>query len=294
MGRTDSDKSPSRGTKEVKVEAKHDGEARALEAELHVDAPVEAVWKALTDGEELANWFPAKARVEPGVGGSVWLWWGGDGESCEIEAWEPGRHLRTVWPGAHAADPSVPVAVDYHLEGKGGGTTLRLVHTGFSADAEWDDEFDAHRRGWSFELRCLQHYMHRHRGTRRHLIKVQTPLTVSHEQAWARMMGPGGLAREGSLSGLGEGDRYAVTTAAGDRMAGEVRLVFPPTDFAATVEGLNVSLLRLSIERFGFPDGPIMVQLWLSAYGVPEAELQDVESRWQGMLDDLFAKSRVA
>ena len=278
----------------VKIKARPDGAGRALEAEIHFDAPVERVWKALTDGEELSNWFPAKARVEPGVGGSVWLWWGGDGESCEIEAWEPERHLRTVWPGAHAADPAVPVAVDYHLEGKGGGTTLRLVHSGFSADAEWDDEFDAHRRGWSFELRCLQHYLRRHHGTRRHLVKVQTPLTVSHEEGWARMMGRRGLAAKGSLEGLGEGDRYTVTTAAGDLMSGEVRLSIAPTDLAVTVEGLNFSLLRLSIERFGYPDGPIMVQLWLSAYGVPEAELQDVERRWQVMLEGLFAKTRVA
>ncbi len=285
MGRTD---------ETVKVEARRDGAGRALEAELHVDAPVEAVWKALTDGDELANWFPAKARVEPGEGGSIWLWWGGDGESCDIEIWEPQRHLRTTWPGTHAADPAVPVAVDYHLEGKGGGTTLRLVHTGFSADADWDDEFDAHRRGWSFELRSLRHYLHRHRGSRRHLVKVQTPLTVPHEEGWARMTGRGGLAREGSLEGLGEGDRYAVTTAAGDRMTGEVRMAIAPTDLAVTVEGLNFSLLRLSIERFGYPDGPIQVQLWLSAYGVPEAELADVESRWQAMLDGLFAESRVA
>lgn len=140
-----------------------------------------------------------------------------------------------MWPGAHAADPAVGVAVDYHLEGEDGGTRLRLVHTGFSADAEWEDEFDAHRRGWSFELRSLHH----HRGARRHMIKAQTPLTVSHEEAWARMLGPRGLAREGSLDGLGEGDRYAVTVATGDGLEGEVRLSFPPTDFAATVEDFN-------------------------------------------------------
>ena len=278
----------------VRIATRSDGAQRSIEAELHVDAPVEAVWKALTDGDELANWFPLESRVEPGVGGSIWLSWGGDGQQCAIEAWEPGRHLRTGWPGAHPAGPEIPVAVDYHLEGRGGGTSLRLVHTGFSTDDQWDDEFDAHRRGWSFELRSLQHYLHRHRGTRRHMVKARTPLTVSPEEAWARMTGPRGLASEGSLTDLREGDRYAVTTATGDRLEGEVRLAIPPSDFAATVEGLDFSLLRLSIERCEYPDGPINVQLWLAAYGVADAELQALEGRWQGMLEGLFAESQVA
>ena len=284
----------SRTEPTVTIETHTDAGQRSLEAELHVEAPVEAVWRALTDGDELANWFPFRSEVEHGVGGSILLWWGGEGERCRIEAWEPERHLRTLWPGAHAADPAVPVAVDYWLEGKGGGTTLRLVHTGFSTDAEWDDEFDAHRRGWSFELRSLQHYMRHHRGSRRHMVKAQTPLTVSHQEAWARMTGPGGLAREGTLAGLAEGDRYAVTTVGGDRLEGEVRVWLPPTDLALTVEGLRFSLLRLSIENCSYPEGPIQVQLWLAAYGVPEDQRRALEGRWQGMLEGLFAESQVA
>ena len=278
----------------VKIVAHQQGNERSLEAELQVDAPVEAVWKALTDADELANWFPFQSRVTPGVGGSIWLSWGGDGEECTIEAWEPERHLRTAWPGAHSADPETPVMVDYYLEGKGGGTALRLVHSGFSSDEEWDDEVDAHRRGWAFELRSLQHYLRHHRGTRRHMVKAQTPLTVSHDEAWARVTGSEGLTRKGSLKGLGEGDRYAITTAAGDHLEGEVRVVFAPTDLATTVERLNFSLLRLSIERFGYPDGPIQVQLWLAAYGLEATERQALEGRWQKMLEGLFPATEAA
>ena len=259
-----------------------------------MEAPVDAVWKALTDGEELSNWFPLKSRVEPGVEGSIWMWWGGDGHECVIEAWEPERHLRTGWPGAHQGDPAVPVAVDYHLEGDGGGTTLRLVHTGFSADAEWDDEFDSHRRGWSFELRSLQHYMRRHRGTRRHMVKAQLQLAVPLEEAWARITSTRGLAAEGSLAGLVEGDRYAVTAVTGDRLEGEVLMAIEPSDFAATVEGLNFSLLRISNGCWEGPESPVEAKLWLAAYGLPESDLQALESRWQGMLNSLFAESRVA
>ena len=39
--------------------------------EIAIDAPEEAVWKAIADGEELTRWFVDAAKVEPGVGGSI-------------------------------------------------------------------------------------------------------------------------------------------------------------------------------------------------------------------------------
>ena len=51
-------------------------ETRTIEIEFPIDAPVDAVWKALTDPEELVKWFPLEAKVEPGAGGAVELSWG--------------------------------------------------------------------------------------------------------------------------------------------------------------------------------------------------------------------------
>ncbi|HET6639495.1 MAG TPA: SRPBCC domain-containing protein, partial [Gemmatimonadota bacterium] len=39
---------------------------RAAKGEIAIDAPVEVVWKALTDARELERWFPLEARVKPG------------------------------------------------------------------------------------------------------------------------------------------------------------------------------------------------------------------------------------
>jgi uncharacterized protein YndB with AHSA1/START domain len=44
-----------------------------LERELILKAPVEAVWEALTDSNELAKWFPLSARVTPGKDGKIFL-----------------------------------------------------------------------------------------------------------------------------------------------------------------------------------------------------------------------------
>jgi uncharacterized protein YndB with AHSA1/START domain len=44
---------------------------RTQEHEVVVDAPIESVWKAITDAEELTRWFVEEATVEPGVGGTI-------------------------------------------------------------------------------------------------------------------------------------------------------------------------------------------------------------------------------
>ena len=65
------------------------------EREIMLNAPVEAVWKALTDPNELAKWFALSARVTPGRGGKIFLSWGPDCEGeAEIIAWEPNKNLR--------------------------------------------------------------------------------------------------------------------------------------------------------------------------------------------------------
>lgn len=67
---------------------------RSIVHEIEIDAPIETVWKALTEAEELTRWFSELARVTPGVGGSYWVSWG-EGQSGEsrVEAWEPGRRI---------------------------------------------------------------------------------------------------------------------------------------------------------------------------------------------------------
>src|SRR5262245_13668170 len=91
--------------------------ARAVERSIDIDAPVNAVWRALVDPVELKRWFPLDARVTPGIGGSVWMQWSdGSGEGGPIEIWEPERHLRT---GASGNGP-VHIATDFYLSGKSG------------------------------------------------------------------------------------------------------------------------------------------------------------------------------
>lgn len=221
------------------------GTGKSMEMAVTIDAPVAAVWKALTGAEELTNWFPLEARVSPGKGGVIWLSWGGNmaGEAS-IEIWEPNRHFRWV----EGEDPTTQVVVDFFLETQKGKTVVRLVDSGFGAGTDWEDYYDSKHCGWDFELRSLRHYLEHHGGTRRHAIWARKKITLARKEAWSRLLGPGGLAREGSLSGLKAGDRYAVTAATGDRFAGVVHTYYSQWQFGATVENLQDSLLRVELE----------------------------------------------
>ena len=89
---------------------------RTVERTIEIDAPVDAVWAALTDVRELMNWFPEQARVEPGVGGSIWMSWDGHYEADSvIDRWEPGEHLRIRFPSGDEK----ALVTDYHLHSEG-------------------------------------------------------------------------------------------------------------------------------------------------------------------------------
>jgi uncharacterized protein YndB with AHSA1/START domain len=274
-------------------------DTRTIEIEMDIDAAVARVWKALTDADELRRWFPLEAEVQPGVGGSIRLRWGQglDGRNA-ILSWEPENHLRSGWfdpvdPEAAAlqgegrvfhADEKARrrLVLDFYLEDHGGRTTLRMVHSGFSRAPEWDEEYNAHARGWTFELRSLRHYLERHFGAERHVGWVRRPVPEPKDRAWQRLAGA--MQPGGGLDALRPGDRYTVTTTHGDRLEGKVVLNQPPTEFAGTVENRGHSLLRFGIETYG---GPPEATVWLSTWG-DEDRARSFEAQWDATLTELF------
>lgn len=275
---------------------------RAIETSLDIAAPAEAVWKALTDADELTRWFPLRAKVKPQVGGSIWISWGPpyEGES-RIEIWEPNRRLRLVNDVDVSAmkddlggtmrghTGAIRVVQDFELEPAGTGTRLRLVHSGFGPDAAWDDEYDSICRGWKFELNGLRHYLERHAGAARRAIYVRRRLSMSPADAWGRVMSPRGLLKETNLGAPAPGDAYALVTSQGDRLEGRVFTYDPPRDFFATAENVNHAYLRLSIESWA---GQVEVNLFMSTYGQSADKVDAIESRWNILLDELFTEGR--
>lgn len=275
---------------------------RSQEVVISIDAPPDRVWKALTDPAELTNWFPLAAEVVPGEGGSILLSWGpGLSGRNRIVTWEPPGHLRTTWmeqdaKGKQASsamedlytqekEAARRIAVDYAIQGEGGRTTLRLVHSGFGTGAKWDKEYDGVGRGWRFELRSLRHYLEHHDGATRKALWVRRPVDLDPKRTWSRLTGKDALLADGSIDSLKEGDRYSITTATGDRLEGIAQIVDPPYEFAGTVENLGNGLCRFGYEECG--EGP-EAHVWVSTWNQPEAEIEALRSRLTSLLGSLF------
>jgi len=268
-----------------------DRKTRSHEHEVIIEADPDEVWQALTDAKVLTRWFPLGAEVSPGAGGHIRLSWGKDFDYlCPITAWEPGRHLRFSWMDPlytpeGGEEQRRGVAVDWTIEGRGGRTVLRLVHSGFGGASDWDEEFDATRRGWTFELLSLKHALEKHRGVDRMACWIRQSVDLSAAEAWTRVFGSSrGLLRSGSIAGLHRGDSFDLTLTSGDSVKGQVLVMGPPLDFAATLPELGNGLFRYGYEAMaGHPEAI----LWLSTWGRPESEVRAIEGRWR----DAFARA---
>lgn len=279
----------------LKLEIRQEETSQGLEAEIALEAEPEAVWSALTDARELTNWFPLQAGVEPGEGGKIHVSWDGSWEAdMEIEVWKPGKHLRTTWPWTDEEGmrgrPN-QVAVDYYIEARqGGGTVLRLVHSGFPVGDEWEDIFDGTRRGWSYELQSLRHYVENHRGVQRAVARVRRSMEgLSNQEVWDRLWSGAGLLAQGTIEPIEAGSNYSFTMPGGVELSGRILVAFPPTDLGATVAGVGNSLFRVAVGyEGGGPDEPPDVQLWLATWGVLKERIAKIESTWQATLDRIL------
>lgn len=123
----------------------------AIEQRMEFDAAPDRVWRALTDGDELASWFPDAAfDLAPNANGAfVWEKYGS--YAVRVERFEPPSVL--AWRWAHKPDTDIDVdastLVEFTLQARDdGGTILELRETGFATEAARQDNVN----GWKHEL----------------------------------------------------------------------------------------------------------------------------------------------
>jgi uncharacterized protein YndB with AHSA1/START domain len=95
-----------------------------LRFERRLGHPIEAVWRAVTEPEELARWFPANVTVEPRAGGRMTFAFPDEGlppSEGEVTEYDPPRRFAFTWGEDH---------LRFELEpGEGGeGCVLRFTH----------------------------------------------------------------------------------------------------------------------------------------------------------------------
>jgi uncharacterized protein YndB with AHSA1/START domain len=270
---------------------------RSHEHEITIDAPIEAVWKALTDAEELTRWFCEKARVTPGEGGGISVAWGEDDLQAGgniIEVWEPGKRLRQVLdpatcntgPAATGASSlTVPIVTEYTLETREGRTVLRLVHSGIPDAPEWDGFYEGTKAGWPMFFIGLRHYLEKHAGKHRDTIVLMEAISDSPEDAWNTLREASHIEPVGGGGPLGAGVRYRASAGVGLSLEGRIEIYNPPKVLVLTVETLSNSLLAVSFEE---AQGINFTYVALSTYGLGPAELQALREKWLGWLKDMF------
>jgi uncharacterized protein YndB with AHSA1/START domain len=245
-------------------------EEKKVEAGITIDADAATVWRALTEGEELKRWFSPDARVTPGVGGAMWMSWGeGMDWEAPIAVWEPNRHLRT-----EDAAPS-KVAVDFYIEARGGETILRVVQSGFAADA-WDDELETAENGWRAFLGTLRNYLERHRGEPRTLAWFRHPVVkLERKEVFPRMLEALGVPL------VAVGERFA-----GPVFDGVTEISSSPINFSGPLDGGGFLMIEIEPGR-----GQCRPAVWVSLYGEGAAEAAALQEQLTERVTRAFAAS---
>ena len=134
-----------------------------------IDASPEVVFKAITDPNELTNWFPDHAILEPKQGGKIKFSFYKEKSQKDhtrkadafpegiITEFIPNKKLSYTWQ--HKDVPEFPeTIVKWKLEEIGTNRTrVELIHSGFTGKEE-RKTFKEHDLGWAYFLGRLEKY----------------------------------------------------------------------------------------------------------------------------------------
>ena len=132
-----------------------------------IDASPEVVFKAITDPNELTNWFPDQAILEPRVGGKMKFSFYRDSKGTHrnmdyfpegtIIEFIPDKKISYSWE--HPSIPDFPrTIVTWELQKiEDNKTRLNLIHSGFKA-AKMPKAREEHDEGWTYFLSELAKY----------------------------------------------------------------------------------------------------------------------------------------
>jgi uncharacterized protein YndB with AHSA1/START domain len=241
--------------------------ARVLELTVDIDAPLETVWKAISEAHGLKNWFAPIASVsKPGVGGEVTIGWSPEMTwPTAIAVWEPGKHLR--WLNDDMMGPGTRLTLDYYLSTESGKTRLRLVQSAFG-ESDWDDFFEGTEAGWTYFLYNLRLYVERHLGSVRHLISSRFEVAAPRDAVWRKLLSASAGLIVASGAAVKTGDWVELKLADPATLRAVVELVIDGHVLAMRIPELQDAVLFIELEtgkdKFG-------VSSYLSVYDEKKA-----------------------
>jgi uncharacterized protein YndB with AHSA1/START domain len=131
-----------------------------IEREVIYPQPIERVWSALTEADQLQKWFGSRtAEIDLRPGGMMHLAWEGMAARALVETVNPVTRFSWRWkPGGIFDDTTRPLAeqepltlVEFTLEPVEHGTRVRMVESGFAAfdESQRSAALGQNTEGWS-------------------------------------------------------------------------------------------------------------------------------------------------
>jgi uncharacterized protein YndB with AHSA1/START domain len=127
-----------------------------IEREVVIDAPVEVVWRTITEPGLISQWFADRVELEVTPGGHGFMGFGDQGGPVVVQAVDPPTRFSFRWnhPGGDVPVAGNSMLVEFTLAPDGDERTrLRVVESGHELvawpAAEKERYAEEHRGGWA-------------------------------------------------------------------------------------------------------------------------------------------------
>ena len=127
----------------------------------HIDAPVETVYKAITNVEGLQNWWTTGAKGESEVGGTITFPFT-DEAMCVMSVHSMENNKALTWKCVEGPADWIGTELSFDLASVSGKTRVRFTHTGWK---EQNDFFANCNFSWGKYLQSLRLFCETGTGT---------------------------------------------------------------------------------------------------------------------------------
>ncbi|MCM3778355.1 SRPBCC domain-containing protein [Microbacterium hydrocarbonoxydans] len=137
-----------------------DSDRFAVQRAIRTQAPIEKVWRAVTEPTHVSRWFGALELDGAGAGASGTMTFGpADVIPLRVESVNELRSITYRWSNDDALgyrpeglDEQTSTVFTFTLEDVDGGTLLTVVESGFERTSDPAANMEYHRTGWDAEL----------------------------------------------------------------------------------------------------------------------------------------------
>ncbi|MCI0412021.1 SRPBCC domain-containing protein [bacterium] len=252
---------------------------RSVQVEVEVPGTPEEVWQAISTGPGISSWF-VPTEMDQNVGGKITMNFGPGMDSvATITAWEP--PVRFAADSHHLGEKAPAFATEWFVEARSGGMCLvRVVHSLFAENADWDGELEGTETGWPVYFRVLHLYLSKFRGMHGKSMVAMGHSDNPEPQTWNQ------FTKMLALTGTTAGQR-SETGSGAPQLSGivESNTQHPPS----VVLRLDKPTPGIGVIGVSDCGGSILLSVSLYLYGDGAAQaIKKQESAWQDWLNQHF------